>query len=44
MDLFIPKGSNTYKYYEMDLEYFKSGFDVDIVVENPNIDYSSEET
>ena len=28
----------------MDLAHFRSGFDVDLVVDNPNIDYSSEET
>ena len=44
MDLFIPKDSDTYKYYEMDMRYFKSGFDVDIIIENPHLDYSSEET
>lgn len=26
------------------MEYFKTGFDVDIIVENSDIDYSSEET
>ena len=28
----------------MDLAHFRSGFDVDLVVDNPDIDYSSEET
>ena len=44
MELFIPEGSNTDKFYQLDLEYFKTGFDVNIIVENPNLDYSSEET
>ena len=44
MELFIPKGTDTHKYYEMDMRYFKTGFDVEIIVENPYIDYSSEES
>ena len=43
MFLFIPKGSATEKFFEMDLSHFKTGFDVNIMVENPNLDFSSEE-
>ena len=44
MSLFIPKGSPTEKFYDMDLSHFKTGFDVTTMVENPDLDFSSEET
>ena len=43
MELFIPAGSYTDKYLQMDLRTFETGFNVNIVVENPEIDFSSEE-
>ena len=43
MFLFIPKDSPTEKFIEMDLSHFKTGFDVTTMVENPNLDFSSEE-
>ena len=39
---FIPPGSGVEKYYNFDVEYFSTGFNVDIVVINEDIDYSSE--
>ena len=43
MELFIPVDSSTEHYYLMDMKYFKTGFDTDIILENPNMDYTSEE-
>ena len=43
MELFVPAGSLTDKYLQMDLRTFKTGFNVDVIVENPDVDYSSEE-
>lgn len=28
----------------MDMKYFKTGFDIETIVDNPHIDYSSEES
>ena len=44
VEYFIPEGTHTYDYFQMDLEYFQTGFFVKTVVDNPNIDYSSEAT
>ena len=44
MSLFIPKGSPTEKFYQMDLRSFQTGFDVALVVNNQDIDYSTEES
>ena len=43
MSLFIPTGSPTQKYYDMDLASFRTGFDIATMVENPELDYSTEE-
>ena len=43
MSLFIPTGSPTQKFYNMDLASFRTGFDIATMVENPELDYSTEE-
>ena len=43
MELFIPADSYTDKYFQMDLRTFKTGTNVNIVIENPDVDFSSEE-
>ena len=42
-EYFLPKGTITDNYLQMDLKYFRTGFFTDLIVENPLIDYSSEE-
>lgn len=44
MKLFIPKGSNTEKYLDLDYQYYDTGFKTRIHVDNSDLDYSSEET
>lgn len=44
MELFIPEDSNTDKFYQMDMKYFKSGFVVETIVNNEDVDYSTEES
>ena len=44
MEFFIPKGSYTDLYHQMDLKYFKTGIFVNTIIENPELDYASEET
>lgn len=43
VEYFIPEGTHTFDYFDMDLKYFQTGFFITNVVDNPNIDYSSEE-
>ena len=42
MELFIPEDSNTDKFYQMDMNYFKTGFEVETIIDNPDVDYSTE--
>ena len=42
VEYFIPEGTHTFDYFDMDLKYFQTGFFISTVVDNPNIDYSSE--
>ena len=44
MELFIPEDSNTDKFFKMDMKYFKTGFEVETVIENAEVDYSTEES
>jgi len=44
MELFIPEDSNTDKFYQMDMNYFKTGFEVETIIDNPDVDYSTEES
>ena len=44
MELFIPEDSYTEKFYQMDMKYFQTGFDMETIVENPDVDFSSEES
>ena len=44
MELFIPEGSNTEKYLRLDMEYYETGFKTRIHTDNPDLDYSSEES
>jgi len=44
MELFIPEDSNTDKFYQMDMKYFKTGFEVETIIHNPDVDYSTEES
>ena len=41
---FIPPGSDLEKFQEFDIEYFKTGFNVEIMAVDPDIDYASEAT
>ena len=43
IDFFIPPGSNTDKFYQLDKEYFQTGHTSSIMVNNPSLDYASEE-
>ena len=42
MELFIPVDSYTDKFYQMDMKYFQTGFDMETIIENGDIDFSSE--
>jgi len=42
MELFIPVDSYTDKFYQMDMQYFKTGFDMETIMENENVDFASE--
>ena len=44
MEFFIPKGSLTDKFFKQDLLYFQTGISVTTIVENLELDFSSEET
>lgn len=41
---FINEGVYVYDFFELNDEYFKSGFQATTFVDNPNIDYSSRES
>ena len=43
IDFFIPPGSNTDRFYQLDKEYFQTGFKTAIMVDNPLLDYASED-
>ena len=43
MTYFIPPDSGCAKYMDFDFTYFKTGFNLEVQVVNPDIDYASEE-
>ena len=42
MDFFLPKGTNTATFWEIDDKYFQSGIDAAIFSDNSDIDISEE--
>ena len=43
VDYFIAEGSLIYNYFQLNNEYFQSGFQATIYVDSPDVDYASEE-
>ena len=41
---FIPPGSDLEKFREFDIEYFQTGFNIEVMTIDPDIDFTSEET
>ena len=44
LEYFIPSKSSVDKFFDLDLEYFESGFTVQLYVYNSDVDYASAET
>ena len=44
VDYFIGEDSYIYNYYQLNEEYFQSGFPTTLFVDDPSIDYTSIET
>jgi len=43
LEFFIPKGTLTESYFKTDIEYFQTGNNIQTIVDNPDIDFASED-
>jgi hypothetical protein len=43
LEFFFPRGTLTESYFNMDIEYFQTGNNIQTIVDNPDIDFASED-